>query len=78
MARNGRKPKLELVGTYEAAEILGVERSRIARWLKENSRGKPKIPEPVVRLACGPIWLKADIVRAKPEIEKRKAGAVAA
>lgn len=31
MARNG---KLDLVGTWEAAEILGVERPRIGRWLK--------------------------------------------
>lgn len=27
--------KLDLVGTWEAAEILGVERPRIGRWLKK-------------------------------------------
>ena len=58
MARNG---DLDLVGTYEAHLILGVERSRIARWLDENAQGKNKIPEPAARLKCGPIWRRAAI-----------------
>lgn len=32
-AKNGSGRKLDLVGTAEAAEILGVERPRIGRWL---------------------------------------------
>jgi hypothetical protein len=57
-ARNGA---LDLVGTYEAHLILGVERSRIARWLDENARGKAKIPEPAARPKCGPIWRRSSI-----------------
>jgi hypothetical protein len=58
VARNG---DLDLVGTYEAHLILGVERSRIARWLDENAQGKNKIPAPAARLKCGPIWRRAAI-----------------
>ena len=71
MARARRNGDLDLVGTYEAHLILGVERSRIARWLDENARGKAKIPEPAGRLPdgeypggrlkCGPIWRRAAI-----------------
>lgn len=60
--RNGRK--LDLVGTYEAHLILGVERSRIARWLAENEQGKSKIAEPAARLASGPVW-ERDQIEAK-------------
>lgn len=58
MAQNG---KLDLVGTYEAHLILGVERSRIARWLSENEQGKAKIPPPADRVKSGPIWRRAQI-----------------
>jgi hypothetical protein len=71
VARARRNGDLDLVGTYEAHLILGVERSRIARWLDENARGKAKIPEPAGRLRvgdypggrlkCGPIWRRAAI-----------------
>lgn len=59
---NGKK--LDLVGTYEAHLILGVERSRIARWLAENEQGKSKIAEPAARLASGPVW-ERDQIEAK-------------
>lgn len=61
MARARRNGDLDLVGTYEAHLILGVERSRIARWLDENARGKVKIPEPAARLKCGPIWRRTAV-----------------
>lgn len=48
--------KLDLVGSAEAAEILGVERPRINRW---RSRGV--MPETVADLRCGPIWAKTDV-----------------
>jgi hypothetical protein len=65
VARNG---DLDLVGTYEAHLILGVERSRIARWLDENAHGKNKIPEPAARLKCGPIWRRSAIERRLAEL----------
>ncbi len=55
---NGR---LDLVGAYEAHLILGVERSRIARLLHDNARGKQKVAEPLAELQCGPIWLRSQI-----------------
>lgn len=58
---NGTVEKLDLVGTFEAHLILGVERSRIARFLAENEQGKDKIPEPLAEPKCGPIWLRSQI-----------------
>lgn len=45
-----------LVGIYEVAAILNLKRSTARAWA---TRGK--LPEPVARLECGTIWLKADI-----------------
>jgi hypothetical protein len=60
---NGKVEKLDLVGTFESHLILGVERSRIARFLGENELGKDKIPEPITTrpLACGPVWFRWQI-----------------
>lgn len=52
---------LDLIGTFEAHLILGVERSRIARFLSDNAEGKHKIPDPVSRPYCGPIWHRRQI-----------------
>lgn len=52
---------LDLLGTFEAHLILGVERSRIARFLDDNEDGKDKIPVPDAVLKCGPIWRRERI-----------------
>lgn len=58
MNQNGRR----LVGTFEAHIILGVERSRLAKWLRQlDKTGEQVIPEPVARLKCGPIWERKQI-----------------
>lgn len=62
--------QLDLVGTFEAHLILGVERSRIARWLSENEQGKAKIPEPVAFLRSGPVWLRPQIEELLVELAK--------
>jgi hypothetical protein len=49
---------VDLVGTSEAADLLGVERTRIGRWLKND-----RMPEPLVRLDAGPIWRRSTIER---------------
>lgn len=41
------------VGVKEAAELLGVTGPRLYQI---------NMPEPVVRLACGPIWLRSEII----------------
>jgi len=47
---------IELVGLAEVAQLAGVTRGLIKTW---KHRGK--LPEPVAELACGTVWLKADI-----------------
>jgi len=56
-----------LVGTAEAAEILGVERPRIAKWRRNGV-----IPAPLADTASGPIWLRSQILAAVPEADARR------
>lgn len=59
MSKNGKKVLVDpddLVGTAEAAEILGVERPRIGRW-----RERGIMPEPIRQLAATPLWTKDQI-----------------
>lgn len=58
---------LDLVGTREAAELLGVERTRIGRWLRSG-----RMPEPLVRLNATPIWLRADVVKLAKRLAKER------
>lgn len=52
------KPLPRIVGTAEAADILGVDKSQIGRWVRGG-----RFPEPLQRLAAGPIWERTTIVR---------------
>ena len=56
--------KKEIVGHYEAAEILGWQKQQVSVYI---SRGK--FPEPLQKLKSTPIWLKEDIQKFK---ESRK------
>lgn len=56
-----------LVGTAEAARMLGVERPRIGRWLKSGL-----MPEPAVKTAATPLWTTAQIESIQGEREKRR------
>ena len=47
-----------LVGSQEAAEILGVTSSTVSAYL---ARGQ-MLP-PLLTLACGPLWLRSDLER---------------
>jgi hypothetical protein len=61
-SRRSRRPRLELVGVHEAAELLGISKAALAdRRRSTRFRTKPEFPEPIVELACGPIWLKRDV-----------------
>jgi prophage regulatory protein len=53
---NGERPSLDIVGTAEAADILGVKTNTVSAL---RSRGK--FPEPAVVLAMGPVWLREDV-----------------
>jgi hypothetical protein len=78
-----------LVGVWEAAEIVGVERSRFARWLKPLRRWRDagregpmpdplgNVPKPVADLACGPIWLRPDMEEFAENFARRRHQAAA-
>ena len=57
----------EIVGHYEAAEILCWQKQQVSVYI---SRGK--FPEPLQKLASGPIWLKEDIQKFKESRMKMK------
>jgi len=46
----------DLVGSVEASEILGVERTRIARYVNTGV-----MPAPVARLRATAVWLRSDV-----------------
>lgn len=52
----------DLVGSAEAAEILGKPVSSITRWRKAG-----KMPEQVEELAATFVWLRVDIERMRDE-----------
>jgi hypothetical protein len=59
--------KLDLVGTAEVAEMLGVERPRIARW-----RARGQMPDTVVDLAATPVWRREHIEAMIPWVEANR------
>ncbi len=73
-----------IVGVMEAAEIVGVERSRFARWLTPlrkwrrppNNRQGPMpelpIPQPIDDLACGPVWLRSEMEEFAATFSRRR------
>lgn len=50
----------EIVGHYEAAEILGWKKQQVTVYMQRG-----KFPEPLQKLASGPIWFKEDIQKFK-------------
>lgn len=48
----------QLMGTAEVAAYVGRAPRNIASYLSARKAG---IPEPIARLKCGPIWLRADV-----------------
>lgn len=48
----------ELVGLQEIAERAGVTKQAVWGWSDSKSAG---FPEPLARLAAGPVWRWADV-----------------
>lgn len=69
-ARRTRLPRL--AGLAEIAGLAGVSRQRAGQIAAH-----PDFPEPVQRLAMGPVWLEADVKRflATPRKAGRKPAA---
>src|SRR4051812_48650564 len=49
--------RLDLVGTKEAAEALGVKTSRLQDW-----RSRPDFPEPAVTVGQGALWIRSEVL----------------
>lgn len=73
---NGQDPRpprprsvrqLDIVGTAEAAELLGVERPRVGRWIKRGV-----MPPTAADLAATPVWHKKDILKMKAWVEANR------
>lgn len=58
-----------LVGYKEAAEIVGVDHKSLAVYIKRGKNNWDKFPEPITRLASGPVWRKSDIVKFKNQLK---------
>lgn len=61
----------DLVGAAEAAEILGVPRSSVARWAKQG-----KFPTPLAVLRATPVWRSDDIYEFKKNRRPRRKATV--
>lgn len=52
----------DLVGLAEAAEVLGWDRRRVSVYIRRG-----KFPEPVARVAAGPLWTRQQIEEFKKQ-----------
>lgn len=50
-----------LLGTAEAAGLLTVDKSQIARWRNRPTKSGPAFPEPAVKIVAGPLWTRTAI-----------------
>lgn len=60
-------PQWDGVGTAEAADILGVERPRIGRWIKRGI-----MPPTVMHLQATPVWRRRDIERMRKWVDENR------
>ena len=77
--RPWRTPRLpDLVGAFEACQILGVQKSTLFRWMAEGSGdiGPDRTRMiPPKRIAAGPVWVREDVERFAREIGRQRAPA---
>jgi hypothetical protein len=59
--------QLDIVGTAEAADILGVERPRIGRWIKRGV-----MPPTASELKATPVWHRRDILKMHDWVEANR------
>lgn len=57
-----------IVGTAEAAAILGVERPRIGRWSGVGGL----MPPPLGKTRAGPIWLRSEVEALREATNRRR------
>lgn len=59
--------KLDLMGTAEIAELLGVTRQRVSQLVKRDD-----FPAPVATLIGGTIWLAKDVREWADDRDRRR------
>jgi predicted DNA-binding transcriptional regulator AlpA len=64
---------VDLVGAAEAAELLNVPRSSVARWLKQG-----RFPRPLAVLRATPVWRRDDIQEFAAKRKPRERDKIAA
>lgn len=57
----------DLCGVLEAAALLGCERTRIPRWVRNG-----QMPKPISELAATKVWYRSELEAFKQEREKGK------
>lgn len=67
-----KAPRLALVGTAEAGEILDMKRDRIGAWQREGSMAVPAAHPEDGGPAAGPLWWESDVRKLIPERERRR------
>lgn len=60
----------ELVGLAEAAELLGLSKGALGERRRRPGPRMPVFPEPLARLACGPIWERTQIERYRDQYDE--------
>jgi hypothetical protein len=71
--RTSRLP--DLVGAKEAAEILGIQKMTLNRWLRPDPDTGRTYMIPPKRIDAGPVWVKSDVERFAEEIGRQRAPA---
>jgi hypothetical protein len=66
----------DLLGYAEAAEALGVEKSRLSRWRRVGvvlaAGRRVGFPRPVLKLRATPLWCGRDIRRLRDQQLRRR------
>lgn len=77
--RPWRTPRLpDLVGSKEAAEILGIHKKTLNYWQRPGSgtRGSDKTYMITARrIEAGPVWVRSDVERFARDIGRQRAPA---
>lgn len=64
---------LPLLGTSEVAALLGVNKSQVSRWRSKPPKSGPTFPDPVTRIAAGPLWDRREVQKFAQARKRAKA-----
>jgi hypothetical protein len=67
-------PAPDLVGTFEAAELLEVERQRLSKWRRYGvvlpGGQRVPFPRPLIELRATPVWRGRDIRALREQLRR--------